>query len=120
MKTKLQYSFSKGEGLYFNRNNKHTLIANAWPQVIKRLEIQDNSLGILRHILKVKFVLEGNAEPEILLNIPEEELRSGKLQKRLPLEIISGDVSERTMVEHFVKIIRMQASELPVESVVHY
>lgn len=120
MKTKLQYSFSKGEGLYFNRNNKHTLIANAWPQVIKRLEIQDNSLGILRHILKVKFVLEGNAEPEILLDIPEEELRSGKLQKRLPLEIISGDVSERTMVEHFVKIIRMQASELPVESVVHY
>lgn len=120
MKTKLQYSFIKGEGLYFNQNNKHTLIANAQPQLIKRLEIQDNNLGILRHILKVKFVLEGNAEPEILLDIPEEELRSGKLQKRLPLEIISGDVSERTMTEHFVKIIKMQVAEIPVESVIHY
>lgn len=120
MKTKLQYSFIEGEGLYFNQNNKHTLIANACPKVIKRLEIQDNSLGILRHILKVKFVLADNTESEILLDISEEELRSGKLQKRLPLEIISGDVSERTMTEHFVKIIKMQVAEIPVESVIHY
>lgn len=120
MKINSQYFFDEDKGLYFNRNNKHTLIANACPYLMKRLEIQDNSSGMLRHILRVKIVFADNVKPAILLDIHEEELRPGKLQKILPLEIISEDVSERTMMEHFIKIIKVQVSSVSVETMVHY
>lgn len=120
MKDNVQYSFIKSEGLYCDRNNKRIFIGNAYPCLMKRLEIQDNSCGMLQNILVLKFVFADNTKSEIFVNISEEELRNGKLQKRLPLEIISGDISERTMVEHFVKIIKMQASKVPIESMVRY